>query len=204
MIKQQLYGKTQRFSQTEKTIITEKIDGSNLVFFKKDSVLHIAERSTIYTLDEADKLSYKGLKGWVTEHGKALEEALVENAAIIGEWIGTGRLKYNFDHRFLMFAKANVYDELELTNKLYIPELFKYPFKNQETPSFIGQVPVLGEYFKLMSLEDLNAIYEIYVLEVGRSVEGFIVNTSGNISKYVRNKNGYIEDHVTSYARQAK
>ena len=203
MIKVKLYGKTQRLKETENTIVTEKMDGSNLVLFKKDGVLHIGERNTIYTLDEVDEINYKGLKGWIAENGLELQEALLDNSAIVGEWIGMGRLKYpeNQD-RFQMFAKANVYNDYELVNIRYEPNLFQYPFKDQSIPDFIGIVPIIAMVEGTVTIEKLDELYDGYVEEVGRAVEGFIINSFGNIRKYVRNKNGYIEAHKESYAKE--
>lgn len=203
MLKTKLYGKTQRFIEEENTIITEKIDGSNLVLFKKDGVLHIGERNTIYTLDEADEISYKGLRGWIAEYGTHLQERLHDNAAIVGEWIGMGRLKYDLENRFQMFAKANITKDYELVNVHYDPKLFIYPFKEQLIPSFIGNVPVITTSGGTITTEKLDELYDYYVESVGRDVEGFIINSYGNIRKYVRNKNGYVEPHRESYAKGA-
>lgn len=199
MIKKKLYGSTFRFKRDEVTILTEKIDGSNLVFFKLHDTLHIAERKTIFTLDELHMIEYGGLRDWLKEHGKDLEESLVENAAIIGEWIGMGRLKYDFSERFMQFAKANIYDDLDLVNVRYEEDLFQHSFKGKNVPVFIGRVPVVGGYETSLTLDELNAIYDSYLRQVGRPVEGFIVNTYGNIRKYVRNKRGRLEDHMEYY-----
>lgn len=43
MIRKEIYPKTKRVSCVgDKVYITEKLDGSNLVFFKKNEELHIA------------------------------------------------------------------------------------------------------------------------------------------------------------------
>ena len=48
MIKKEIYPKTKRVSCVgDKVYITEKIDGSNMVIFKKDDLLYIAQRKNI-------------------------------------------------------------------------------------------------------------------------------------------------------------
>ena len=49
MIKKEIYPKTKRVScKGNKVYITEKLDGSNLVFFKKNNELYIAQRKSIF------------------------------------------------------------------------------------------------------------------------------------------------------------
>ena len=56
MIKKEIYPKTKRVSCSgEKVYLTEKIDGSNLVFFKKNETLYIAQRNNIISIDEIDE-----------------------------------------------------------------------------------------------------------------------------------------------------
>lgn len=47
----------------------------------------------------------------------------------------------------------------------------------------------------LPTKEFLDSIYETYTNEVKRDVEGFVVNYKNIISKYVRMKNGKLEEH---------
>ena len=48
MIKKSIYPKTRRVKIAgEKVYITEKLDGSNLVFFKKNDEVYIAQRKNI-------------------------------------------------------------------------------------------------------------------------------------------------------------
>lgn len=202
MIRKQLYGKTSRFKRDETTIVTEKIDGANLTFFKLNETLYIAERRRIFTMDEIDQIEYRGLKEWLKEHGEALEESLFENAAIIGEWIGMGKLRYDFTSPFMQFAKGNIYEDFELVNLRYEEELFHYSFIESQVPDFIGRVPIVGRYETSLTLEELNELYDRYSEVMGRPVEGFIVNTLGHIRKYVRRKRGKLEDHVESYPRR--
>lgn len=200
MIKKKLYGKTERLTKAdEKHIVTEKIDGSNLAFFKLDGVLHIAQRNGIYTLSEAEEVTYKGLRGWLADHGEVLQDSLNENSAIVGEWVGMGRLKYDFENRFQMFAKANVYDDMELVRIKYDPVMFVYPFVHQEIPEFIGEVPLVNISAVMPTIPDLDILYEAYLSFVKRDVEGFIVYSGDGVRKYVRNKNGHVEPHKESY-----
>lgn len=116
----------------------------------------------------------------------------------VGEWLGMGKLKYTvdeFDKRFYMFAKANVYENLELTNIIYEHDLFKYPFISQTIPNFIGIVPVVGHIPYIPDKDSLDLMYERYVEKVGRNVEGFVVNYDNRITKYVRMKNGKLQEH---------
>ena len=65
MIKKSIYPKTERISERgDRIYLTEKMDGSNLVFFKKDGELWFAQRKTIISLSEIDEyrdIMYKGL-----------------------------------------------------------------------------------------------------------------------------------------------
>lgn len=122
---------------------------------------------------------------------------LIENSGFFGEWIGMGKIKYpDLDKRVYMFAKAN-YDKGEAKNVYYEHELFIYPFENQEFPNYIGIVPVVRETEELheMNVNSLNLLYEEYKEQKGRNVEGFIVAQNNNVNKYVRMKNGKLEDH---------
>ena len=204
MIKKEIYPKTQRLKCSgEKIYITEKLDGSNLVFFKKNDIIHIAQRKKIYTINDIENteikgIMYKGLYQWLIDNKVILEEELLENSVICGEWLGMGCLKYSvdeFDKRWYMFAKANIDDEYNLYNIIYDHNLFKYSFKNQMIPKFIGVVPEVVELNVLPNKEYLDSIYEKYCKKVNRNVEGFVVNYNNIISKYVRMKNGKLKEH---------
>ena len=101
MIKKEIYPKTQRLKCSgEKIYITEKLDGSNLVFFKKNDIIHIAQRKNIYTINDIENteikgIMYKGLYQWLIDNKAILEEKLLENSVICGEWLGMGCLKYS-------------------------------------------------------------------------------------------------------------
>lgn len=201
MIKKEIYPKTKRVSNLgDKIFITEKLDGSNLVFFKKDDELYIAQRKNILKFSELEEnkgILYKGLYQWLKDNYDVLND-LHNNSAICGEWLGMGRLKYTideFDKRWYMFAKANIDDDFNLYNLMYDHDLFIYSFQSQEIPNFIGIVPEVAELNVLPNKEHLDSIYEKYCKKVGRNVEGFIVNHKNIISKYVRMKNGKLQEH---------
>ena len=78
---------------------------------------------------------------------------------------------------------------------MYDHDLFIYSFQSQEIPNFIGIVPEVAELNILPNKEHLDSIYEKYCKKVGRNVEGFIVNYKNIISKYVRMKNGKLQEH---------
>ena len=198
-----LYPKTERVKVEEKYTcqLTEKLDGSNLCIFKKDDALYIAQRNNIIPVDELEEnknILYKGLYQWITDHKSYLLENLHDNAVLCGEWLGMGRLKYDvgeFDKRFYMFAKANITDDFNLKNIYYYHELFIYPFINQVIPNFIGVFPVVKELKVIPNKKDLDGIYESYCNKVNRNVEGIVVNYQNNVTKYVRMKNGKLQDH---------
>ena len=141
MIKKEIYPKTKRVScKGDKVYLTEKIDGSNLVFFKKYDKLYFAQRNNIICIDEIEEqkgMLYKGLYQWLLDNKDILETELHNNSAICGEWIGMGCLKYpvdEFDKRWYMFAKANIDQDYNLYNLIYDHDLFIYPFVSQEIP----------------------------------------------------------------------
>lgn len=208
MIKKEIYPKTKRVSCSgEKVEITEKLDGSNMCIFKKNDVLYIAQRKTILSIDEIeehkDKL-YKGLYQWINDNKEDLE--LIRNDSVVcGEWLGMGKLKYTideFDKKFYMFAKANIDIDFNLYNIYYNHDLFIYPFEKSEIPKCIGIVPMAYELEYLPDKDKLDNLYKKYVEKVGRNVEGFVVNINNTIRKYVRMKNGKLEEHFDREERR--
>lgn len=199
----EIYPKTKRIKVDGDTIqLTEKLDGSNLVIFKKDGELYFAQRKTIFVLseiEEAKDICYKGLYQWIKDYGQELKDNLNEGSAIAGEWLGMGAIKYTideFDKRWYMFAKANVDDDFNLYNLIYDHSLFIYPFIDQTIPKFIGVVPVVCEIKVLPDKKHLDAIYDKYCVSVGgRDVEGFVINYNDNICKYVRRKSGKLVEY---------
>ena len=202
MIKKEIYPKTERVRcKGDKVYITEKLDGSNLVFFKKEDILYIAQRKNVFKITELEEVKdilYKGLYQWLLDNKDYLQEQLINDSAICEEWLGMGQIKYDvgdFDKRWYMFAKANVDDELNLYNLIYNHELFIYPFLNQEIPKFMGIVPEVMELNVLPTKQHLDSIYETYTKKVKRNVEGFVVNYKNIITKYVRMKHGKLQEH---------
>lgn len=201
MVKKAIYPKTKRVSCSRKLIqITEKLDGSNLCFFKKNDKLYIAQRNTIIGFDELEEcksLIYKGLYQWLQDNMEMLQ-TIRNNSVVCGEWIGMGKLKYpvdEFDKRFYMFAKANIDDEFKLYNIQYNHEHFIYPFEDLLIPKCIGVAPVAYEVPYLPDKQNLDILYSKYCEKVGRDVEGFVINNNDNIEKYVRMKNGKLAEH---------
>ena len=201
MIKKTIYPKTTRVkvNETKSCQLTEKLDGSNLCIIKKDNTLYIAQRNNIYEISEIDDckdIVYKGLRLWLDYHKDWLLENLHNNSVLCGEWLGMGCLKYpTFDKRFYMFAKANITEDFNLKNIYYYHDLFKYPFINQEIPEFIGVVPIVAEYKRIPTKEGLDVVYATYCAKVNRDVEGIVVNYQNNVTKYVRMKNGKLQEH---------
>lgn len=201
MIKKEIYPKTKRVKCAgDKVYVTEKIDGSNLVIFKKNDELYFAQRNNIFNFNEIeenkDKL-YKGLYVWLNDNKEFFND-LHNNSAICGEWVGMGCLKYpvdEFEKRYYMFAKANIDDNFDLYNLIYEHNLFIYPFQSQEIPKCIGIVPEVAELNVIPTKEHLDSLYEKYISKVNRNVEGFVVNYKNIISKYVRMKNGQLREH---------
>lgn len=198
MINKQIYPKTKRIPLSNTIYVTEKIDGSNLGLFNLNDKLYIAQRGLVFSIDEIEEVKskmYKGLYAWLKENAENIK--LNNNSCIFGEWLGMGQIKYGeiFNEKLLMFAKANVDDEFNVTNLNYDHSLFKYSFINEERPTFIGIVPMVSILNKMPTKEELDKIYENYLNLVNRKVEGLIINFNNNILKYVRFKNGKEEDH---------
>lgn len=201
MFKKCIYPKTKRVKCDMNLIeVTEKLDGSNLCIFKKDDVLYIAQRNTIMSFDEVEdnksKL-YKGLYQWLIDNYDALSN-IINNRVVCGEWIGMGKLKYSvdeFDKRFYMFAEADIDDNFNLYNIHYKHEFFKYPFENSEIPKCIGIVPEVCQLPYIPNKDKLDILYDKYCNKVCRDVEGFVINYHDHIEKYVRMKNGKLQEH---------
>lgn len=205
MIKMTLYPKTTRIGNPTFQVV-EKLDGSNIGFFMLNGDVVIAQRNYVFLLSEIEEnkgLLYKGLYKFLQEHGESLKEDLYgEGSGFFAEWIGMGKIKYgdSLDKKLYMFAKANIkgsYEDktLEIYNLHWRRDLLMYPFKNQTIPDYIA-LPKLVATTSSVSIEELDKIYDIYVEEVGRKVEGFVImSQSGQITKYVRYKNNKETEH---------
>ena len=203
MIKKEMYPKTKRMKIDGDLVqITEKLDGSNLVIFKKNDELYFGQRKNIFSLAELEEVKtifYKGLYQWAKDYGNILKDKLNEGSAICCEWLGMGTLKYTideFDKRVYMFAKANIDDDFNLYNLIYDHDLFIYPFIDTIIPPFIGIVPVVANIKVLPNKKYLDSLYDKYREQVGnRNVEGFVMNYNNNICKYVRMKSGRLVEY---------
>lgn len=97
MIKKSIYPKTERVKVEQSNIceVTEKLDGSNLCFFKKDNILYVATRNNIISIDElydekAKNVLYKGLGVWLEEHKEDMIKEIRNGSCICGEWLRYG------------------------------------------------------------------------------------------------------------------
>ena len=207
IIKQQIYPKTVRFSESNKGyIITEKLDGSNLGIGRIGDTLYICQRNNIYTVEEACKeISYHGLKGWLEEHKEDLLKVIYDGSIIFGEWIGMGKISYTniLDKRFYMFGKGRITintetNEMELTRLSWDRTNLLYAFEGQLIPEYMDLVPLVSMKDSI-TLTILDELYEDYSNSCNRKVEGFVIygRESKAISKYVRFKNGKATPHTT-------
>lgn len=183
--------------------ITEKLDGSNLGFFKVDGDLWIAQRNWVIKLsdlEENQSALYRGLYGWLKEHGEDLLNRLHEGSGVFGEWIGMGSIKYggsDIDGKFYIFAKANLNEDRTMSTNIYYERyLFNFPFVDQEIPPYMDVVPIVEKVREYPSVSYLDMLYEEYTEKhPDRKVEGFIINDNNTIRKYVRYKGGKLQDH---------
>lgn len=208
MIKMTLYPKTTRYSENEKGfILTEKLDGSNLGIGKIGEQIYICQRNYVFTLEEiidGTKLEYKGLRDWLVEHEQELKELIYDGSIMFGEWLGMGKISYlhldKFKNKFYVFAKGRIKlndDKLELSNLVYDLSLLHYVFTTQEFPEFISRVPLVDK-LKDINIENLDIVYNNYIENENRKVEGFVIYDirSKVIKKYVRyNRNGQLVPH---------
>ncbi len=194
-MKKTLYPKTPRV-WNDKIIITEKLDGSNLWIFKINWKILIAQRNNCFYEDELNKsLMYKWLFSWLNENKDKLD--LLEWRWVFGEWIGMGKIWYwetDINKRFYIFAKANIDEELEISNLNYNRDLFIYPFESQNIPNCMWIVPELS-YSWNIDISSLDILYNDYCIKVNRKVEWFIINNNNIIKKYVRLKNWKLTEH---------
>ena len=200
MIKKSIYPKTKRITNSNnEIIITEKLDGSNIGFFKLDVELLIATRNNIIKYSELETVKnilYKDLYSWLIINGVYLKDSLNEGSGFFGEWLGMGKLKYNdLDKKVYIFAKANINKKFDTYNIFYDSTLFKHSFCTNFIPDFLGIVPPVEILSKFPTISDLDNLYEKYVKKVKRNVEGFVIEYKNSIFKYVRMKNGKLETH---------
>lgn len=223
MLKRQIFGKTERLgSGTYEWILTEKLDGSNLCFFKRTDALFVCTRKRIMDFDTLcvchgtmsvkdyramkDGL-YKGLYDWLCEHGMNLCTQLDDGAAICGEWLGMGKIKYPDTFKpFNMFAKARVdsdssLSDLQLTRFNYDPDTFHFVFADDIVPDYIGTVPVIERISEVPTVAVLDRVYNEYTCSVNRTVEGIVITQAevpDRRCKYVRMKAGKFGPHISA------
>lgn len=207
VVKTTLYPKTKRIGSSLYQVV-EKLDGSNIGFFKLNGSLIVAQRNNLYAIDDIDNIEdldksimYKGLLEFLSKNGVDLLNSLNESSGFFAEWIGMGQIKYgeSLPRKAYIFAKANIklndLGEYEVYNLYWDRSLLIYPFINQEIPAYIGQPALIAEV-EDVSIESLNVLYDNYVDKVDRPVEGFVImSQNGGITKYVRNKRGKLTPH---------
>ena len=109
MIKKTLYPKTRRVKLKSKVVITEKLDGSNIGFFKVNGELLIAQRNNVFSMSELEdniQMLYRGLKGWIDVNGEnahPLYKFLRKEA----KGIFSDKIKWNFT-KFLIDCLGNI------------------------------------------------------------------------------------------------
>lgn len=200
MIKATLFPKISRIGFLD-TLITEKLDGSNLgIFNDRVRGLTIAQRNIVYGLDEIESIKnkmYKDLYSWLKEYGEDLKNSLYEGSGFFGEWIGQGHINYDFKNKFFIFAKANI-KNLEIRNLKFDYSLLAYPFKDKKIPKYLSVVPLVAVESKFPNVEDLDELYKSYTGVLKRPVEGFVISHLDSVFKYVRCKNGKTTEHKTA------
>lgn len=216
-----LYPKTERHKPSQ-VVVTEKLDGSNLgIGYLSDyQLLVVAQRNNVFFLEDIDDLEehknklYKGLYGWLKEHWDILNN-IYPDSIVFGEWIGMGKIKYDFQNKWFVFAKAIL--EVEGRDSLFLDktadiyscragsigvrkidytlDYLKFPFGG-EIPDFISCVPLVDKLSDYPTKETLDKLYDDYAEMIERPVEGFVVNHQNSIVKYVRHKNGKPTAHT--------
>lgn len=164
MQKKSLYGKTSRLSK--QIVVTEKLDGSNLIFLKKDGKIHVATRNYIYPLEGIEQYKdrlYKGLCEWLQENKFDMPEGTV----LMGEWMGMGRKYKRQFKKFNLFAVGK-YQNDQLIETIYDIDLV-------QLPEFMGKVPVVQVDADIRNLQE---ILDDYRKKVDDEVEGLIVQIS--------------------------
>lgn len=195
MIKKKLYGSTVRYGK-DIIYLTEKIDGSNLGLFKLNGKILVAQRNNIFIYpDEKADITYGKLAKWLDAHGEKLLNDLHEGSGLFGEWIGEKKGDYEFPQDFMIFAKATIDENLNISNLNYDVNLFIYPFIEKVVPTYMGIVPVVAELDHYPLIDELDGLYEHYGNIVKRKVEGFVINYNNSIRKYVRFKSNKLIPH---------
>lgn len=193
-----LYPRTNRFGSIEEYWeVTEKLDGSNIGFFKRDGELYVAQRNLVYKAIDAKECStYPALVDWLVESN--LQELLHDNAIVFGEWLGMGQIGYGkLDNtkRFYMFCKGNIDENLIITNITYRRDLLHWSYLDGEFPPLVNLVPLVYRKGSKPNIDKLDELYETYLSEVDRAVEGFVVTDGNTFEKYIRNVGKGVQPH---------
>lgn len=196
-MKKQIYPKTKRFNIDSKTVITEKLDGSNLWIFKLNWEIMVATRSQILKISEIKNWNYKWLSDWMNNNLEKLD--LHEWSIVFWEWLWMWKINYKdvFNKKFYIFAKANIDENFEISNLNYYSEFFIYSFESKEIPDCIWIVPTVCQTEGKVNLGFLNNLYEKYKTEKNRKVEWFIIIENWIIRKYVRYKDWKESEHIS-------
>ncbi|MGL4951274.1 MAG: RNA ligase family protein [Mycoplasma sp.] len=202
-IKVSLYPKTTRFNENETYFITEKIDGSNLIIINTIDGLYIAQRNLIWKFkdiieEDFNDIVFNGLYQWIKNNENNLSQMYI-NTCICGEWVvKDSKIKYG-ENGFFIFAKGKYdFERKVLINLDYTTESFSKIFKNGLLPKNIILPKIIVEKInkKNLTISKLDNVYDDYLKKVNREVEGFIiVSSKNNVEKYVRFKNGCLENH---------
>lgn len=209
VMKQVLYDKTPRINPNTFTLqITEKLDGGNLAFFvlEEDSerTLYIAQRKTIFDLETAlsgEVHLYRGLREYLEKYGAELRDTIYLGSVVLGEWIGTGAIKYtgtDINKQFYMFAKARLTEDWGLEKIVYDHKLLHYVFEDGNLPECVSVVPLVELREQPPTIAELDELYAHYADRVGRPVEGFVITSNTGVfgrCKYVRFKNKKLTPH---------
>lgn len=192
-LKKELYPKTMRVPVEQYSyVITEKLDGSNLIVGKKYGKIVIATRTEIFDIDTymKSKSPYKGLVEWLEKHYNELHTDIYEGSFIAGEWYKNSTL--------YMFGKLNVDEKWNITNLIYDQELFKYVFNNKKVPKYISTVPVVAKMSHFPNIQELDTMYDEYTVGKSCKVEGFIISDirTNIVQKYVRFKRKKFTPHT--------
>ena len=101
-----------------------------------------------------------------------------------------------------MFAKGRLdgdnYEDFTLSNIVYSQELIPWAFAERNVPECVKLVPIVQLNDVYPTKEELDELYKAYSERLDRKCEGFIINQSENIQKYVRLKDGKLTEHKES------
>lgn len=206
MIKKKLYPHTERIEKTVEVQITEKMDGANIGFFNKDDELLICTRNYILPLSEVNEKAaksilngYAGLYEWLLKYGEELKKDIYTGSGVFCEWMGiNGHVEYPKDvrhNKVYIFAKARITNDYNIENLVWDIDLLKYAFKEKVIPEYMYIVPLVSNGTAYPSIEQLDEMYLQYTNVIKRNVEGFVIYHDGQVKKYVRMKNGKLEEH---------